>query len=245
MGGLESGISGLVKWPGLIFSLLVSTILAVALGAGAVWWIGQNYQLSVPVAAHEAKVSIPKGVDAAIHLSEPLKLNNTELETDVKLEGTLNVPVLEQIETIVSVDATTPVSMQMVYKGTVPVDAELTLTGKSVRATFEDQDIALTINGAITLAGDLPLEIDQAIELDSAISLKTPVTLIVDHELKIPVKSAIRTTLPITQSLNVSDTKVLDATIKFADQALPVNIDSYTLNAPLAVEKLLDKQVAQ
>lgn len=238
MSGFDSGMSGLVKWPGLIFSLIVATIIALGLGAGAVWWISQNYQFHIPVAAHSTNITLDKKVTAALHLSEPLTLQHTDLDASIDVSGTLSVPVQEQIETIVSVDDTAPVTLQLVYKGDVPVNTELQLTGQAIKATFADKEIELSLTGKLALSGSLPLNIDKAVNVNAAMSLQSPVALIVDQQLSVPVASSLQTRIPVKKALTASDPKILDATLQFVEDRVPVNVGEYTITAPITVQTL-------
>jgi hypothetical protein len=197
------------SWKGIISLLLLTAVIAAAVGALIATLVVSGFTAHVPLLDQRLNIVMPPDLPVQVEVLQagaPGAPPDASTGVPVRLNETLKLNV--------DFDTMVPLRMNVRYRGSIPVKTDIPINTQ-VRTRVLGVTMTLPIEGSIPL--NLSLPVDLNIPIDQLVRLKfsAPLSGRINQIVHIPLRAS------------------LEARIRFADPLIPITVRQTELALPL------------
>ncbi|WP_410210829.1 hypothetical protein [Aquirhabdus sp.] len=208
-------------------------IVAILSGVYAGWWVLNNADARLTLTDQAAQVMIPNAVPVKADILTDLDVMlNGSITTTVPIDQTVQVPIHDTLHVIATLDNDVPIKMNVPIHDIVPVDQIVHVDSK-VDVMVLGRTLKLPIRGDVPIKAQVPINLDVPVDQMVHLKFTAPADVKLLQALSVPLKTDIKTTIPLHSAMkipvrssllaNVSITDPLDAIVTHADLRLPLS----------------------
>lgn len=209
--------------------VLVGSVLGGVLAG--VWVVG-NIDANLFLRDQHATVRIPGVVPVQADI-----LNNLDIElkgditTTVPVDQMVTLPIRDTLNVVATVDHDIPIKMNVAIRDTIRLDQVIKVNSK-VEVDVLGTTLRLPVRGDIPIKADVPVTMNVPVNQAVRMTFTAPVAVDMQQALRVPLRTNIATTIPISSRLDVPVRSSLDANVTIPGPVDTV-ITKADLNLPL------------
>lgn len=208
-------------------------VVAIAVGVFAGWWLFTRMDARLTLVDQQATVRLPNPVPVKADILNDLQIMlNGNITTSVPIDQTVQVPIHDTLHVMATLDHDVPIKMTVPIHDIIPVDQTVHVDSK-VAVMVMGRTLTLPIRGDVPIKADVPINLDVPVDQMVHLKFTAPADVKLLQALSVPLKTQIKTTIPLHSSLSVPVKSALlasvtipdpvDAVVTHADLRLPLN----------------------
>lgn len=223
---------------------LAFIVIAAICGVLLAIWVFKHFNIYIPLEDQSVNIDLQEPLQAKVKIHNALDVDVTgRVNAEIPIDEQLNIPLKQTLIPRVYFDNQVPIKTIIPIRETLVVDQDLAVDTK-VKIKVLGKDISLPLKGTIPIKLNVPIRMDVPLKQNIHLKFNAPVQTVLKENLQIPLKTTLKTNIPIQGHLNVPIKTALDATVD-VQNTLPVKIKKGKLVIPLSSVQLMREQNAQ
>ncbi len=227
---------GLWLWP--IFGAGVIGVIIV--GGLIGYWVFMNVAARLLITDQPLTIQLPPQADITMKTDHKIDvLMKGTIFAQVPLKQTLDLPVKGTYDTIVDIDTKVPLETVITYEGIIPVDSMADIEAK---APVNFQNVKkfknLHFKARLPLKLRLPIKLVVPVKQDIVLRYHGPLRVTLDHVIKAPVDTVLKTALKVNQQFRIPITTSVPLRLDLPQHPVHATIVESDLNLDLATLRL-------
>lgn len=230
--------AGRAAW---LWPLFGAGVMAAVIAGGLFgYWAFMNVVAHLLLTDQPLMLRLPPQSDIVMRTDNRIDvLMKGTIYAQVPLRQTLDLPVRGTYDTIVNIDTRVPLDTVITYEGIIPVDS---IAQIEARAPVNFQNVKkfknLHFKAALPLKLRLPVKLVVPVKQDILLEYHGPLRITLDHVIRAPVDTVLKTALQVDQAFNVSITTSLPVRLTLPQHPVRTTIVTSDLNLDLATLRL-------
>lgn len=222
---------------GLLWGAGLILIAAIIGGALVGWWVFRNVDAHLLLRQQTATVSLPGNIPIKAKVLNNLDITlDTKLKTRVPVNQTITVPIRDTLHVQVAFDHDVPIKLKVPVHAMIPVDQTIPIDS-TVKVDVLGVPVTLPIKGNVPIKTQIPVNLTIPVDQQVHLKFTAPADVTLDEPIKLPLKTAIDTVVPIHGHLSVPLKSDLVATARIPGK-MQVVIDKADLKLSLSSLRL-------
>ena len=230
---------GLWVWP--LFG--VGVVGAVIVGGLLGYWAFMNVAARLLISDQPLTIQLPQQSDIVMRTDHKIDvLMKGTIYAQVPLKQTLDLPVNGTYDTIVDIDTHVPLDTVITYEGIIPVDSMADIEAKAP-VNFQNVKKYKNLHFKAKLPLKMQLPVKLVVPVKQMIPLKYhgPLKVTINHVIKAPVDTILKTALKVNQPFSVPITTSLPVRLQLPQHPVKATIVEADLNLDLSTLRLQRK----
>lgn len=222
--------------------LILGTGIPVLLVAGGAlgYWAIMNLAARLLLTDQPMRVELPPTANVTMEISEKIDvLLKGRINAQVPLVQTLDLPVNGVYDTIVDLDTEVPLKTTIHYEGIIPID---TMADIEAKAPINFQNIKkyknMHFKARLPMKMRLPVKLTVPVDEVVRIRYRGPLKVAIDHVIRAPVSSELKTALNVNQVFTVPVTSTLPLELQMPERPVRASILESDLYLDLSTLRL-------
>lgn len=230
--------AGRAAW---LWPLFGAGVMAAVIAGGLFgYWAFMNVVAHLLLTDQPLMLRLPPQSDIVMRTDNRIDvLMKGTIYAQVPLRQTLDLPVRGTYDTIVNIDTRVPLDTVITYEGIIPVDS---IAQIEARAPVNFQNVKkfknLHFKAALPLKLRLPVKLVVPVKQDILLEYHGPLRITLDHVIRAPVDTVLKTALQVDQAFNVPITTSLPVRLTLPQHPVRTTIVTSDLNLDLATLRL-------
>lgn len=223
-------------WP--VFG--VGVVGVVIIGGLLGYWVFMNVAARLLISDQPLTIQLPPQADVTMQTDHKIDvLMKGTIYAQVPLVQTLDLPVKGTYDTIVNIDTKVPLETVITYEGVIPVDSIAEIEAK---APVNFQNVKkyknLHFKAKLPLKLRLPVKLVVPVKQDIPLKYHGPLRVGIDHVIRAPVNTTLKTALKVDQEFNIPITTSVPLRLDLPQHPVRATIVESDLNLDLSTLRL-------
>jgi hypothetical protein len=220
-----------VGWRALIVVSLLILAGWLVLMTGLVWWLRGHWEALAVIRNIPVSLSLPSGMKASAEVHSVLhtRLDMTQ-SLAVPVDQLMQVQVMDRLNARAQVHTVVPVSTTVAFAADIPVSTQV-----QAEVPVVSWLPAMTVNVPVRFV--VPVKVSVPVKVDVPLNLDMQVRADVPDALQVPLKATFMARIPIHADIRSQLTRQADFTLAHGIHAMPLMIESASLNLPFTAVK--------
>ena len=228
-------------WP--VFG--VGVVGVIVIGGLLGYWAFMHVAVRLLLTDQPLTIQLPPQADIVMRTDHKIDvLMKGTIYAQVPLVQTLDLPVKGTYDTIVDIDTKVPLETVITYEGIIPVDSIAEIEAK---APVNFQNVKkfknLHFKAKLPLKLRLPVKLVVPVKQDIPLKYHGPLRIKIDHVIKAPVNTTLKTALKVNQQFSIPITTSVPMRLALPQHPVKATIVESDLNLDLATLRLERKPV--
>lgn len=214
----------------------------VLVGGVLGYWLFMNLAARLVLADQPLTIRLPAEKDLVLSTSNKIDvLMKGVISAQVPLQQTLSLPVSGTYNTEIRLDTRVPLETVIVYEGVIPID---TMADIEAKAPVNFQNVKkyknLHFKAKLPMKLLLPVKLVVPVKQHIPLKYKGPLKVTIDHVIKTPVNTTLKTALKVDQVFSIPVTSSLPVRMTLPQhpvRATIVDADLFLNLASLRLER--------
>ncbi|TDU28462.1 hypothetical protein DFR24_2834 [Panacagrimonas perspica] len=223
-------------WP--VFG--VGVVGVIIIGGLLGYWVFMNVAARLLISDQPLTIQLPPHADVTMQTDHKIDvLMKGTIYAQVPLVQTLDLPVKGTYDTIVNIDTKVPLETVITYEGIIPVDSIAEIEAK---APVNFQNVKkyknLHFKAKLPLKLRLPVKLVVPVKQDIPLKYHGPLRVAIDHVIRAPVNTTLKTALKVDQEFNIPITTSVPLRLDLPQHPVRATIVESDLNLDLSTLRL-------
>jgi hypothetical protein len=223
-------------WP--VFG--VGVVAVIIIGGLLGYWVFMNVAARLLISDQPLTIQLPPQADVTMQTDHKIDvLMKGTIYAQVPLVQTLDLPVKGTYDTIVNIDTKVPLETVITYEGVIPVDSIAEIEAK---APVNFQNVKkyknLHFKAKLPLKLRLPVKLVVPVKQDIPLKYRGPLRVTIDHVIRAPVNTTLKTALKVNQDFNIPITTSVPLRLDLPQHPVKATIVESDLNLDLSTLRL-------
>lgn len=213
---------------------------AIIIGGVLGYWVFMNIAARLLITDQALTIQLPPQADVTMQTDQRIDvLMKGTIYAQVPLVQTLDLPVKGTYDTIVDINTKVPLETVITYEGVIPVDSMADIEAK---APVNFQNVKkyknLHFKAKLPLKLRLPVKLVVPVKQDIPLRYHGPLRVAIDHVIRTPVNTTLKTALKVNQDFSIPVTSSLPLRLQLPQHAVKASIVESDLNLDLSTLRL-------
>jgi hypothetical protein len=230
------------RWPLIGTGLVGLVIVGGLLG----YWVFMNIAARLVLSDQPMTIRLPEQADIVLSSQNKIDvLMKGTIYAQVPLKQTLDLPINGDYRTEVEIDTQVPLETIITYEGIIPIDTMADIEAKAP-ASFQNVKKFKNLHFKAKLPMKMQLPVKLVVPVKQIIPLRYrgPLLVRIDHVIRTPVDTVLKTALNVNQEFSVPITSSLPVRLDLPQSPVKSTIVHSDLNLDLSTLRLERKPEA-